>query len=131
MKNKECISFTDVHGRKAKIVHTSYNDYELHLLKDGRTIYMSLHETYQQALDKLMIFDETFKEENESLPTNVTLNLDDIDKYAPIDKYAYEAIGEKLNDLLSNKYGFCVNGYGYDIKIEFTDIDWDVDEEEG
>lgn len=45
-----------------------------------------------------------------------------------IDKYTAEALCDAINEYLSDKYGYCNNGYNYDVKIEITNIDWDLED---
>lgn len=37
-------------------------------------------------------------------------------------------LNEEINDYLSDKYGYCVEAYGYEIKV--SEIFWDTSEDE-
>lgn len=43
-----------------------------------------------------------------------------------LDDDVFERLNEAINDYLSDTYGFCVNGYDYQLTI--SDIDWDTEE---
>ena len=60
------------------------------------------------------------------LPNNITITGKDYDK--ALSAETRERIGEELVDYLTEKYGYCVNGFGYDIKIEIDQIDWDTED---
>ena len=64
------------------------------------------------------------------LPTTVILKLSDADKN---DEDFLDDESEYISDLLTDKYGFCHNGFKYEIvgdDVICTDIDWDIDEED-
>lgn len=56
------------------------------------------------------------------LPTTVTLGSD------VLGDLAYESVCDDVVDYLSNKYGYCVNGYSIAINITVKDVDWDTSE---
>lgn len=54
------------------------------------------------------------------LPTDKSICLDELG-----DELA-EQLNEKILDILSNEYGYCVDSLG--IEIEAVDIEWDTEE---
>lgn len=58
------------------------------------------------------------------LPKNYTFSEKDLNQ-----KDA-EIISEMLVNLLSDKFGFCINGCGWELKLTALNIDWDIDEED-
>jgi len=57
------------------------------------------------------------------LPTELKLGRDFV-----MSEELAEMLAEEINDYLSDKYGYCVEGYGWD--IELGGITWDTSEEE-
>ena len=56
------------------------------------------------------------------LPKSIKVSIYDL-----LDELEAEELNEKINDYLSDTYGFCV--YGYNVKdLEIVDIDWDTKE---
>lgn len=84
------------------------------------------------------LLDEVFPTEKDEypeldLPRDVQIDLDELEIEDIGDREEIEFV---INDYLSNRYGFTVKGYSYDILpgedeeptyIEITDIDWDID----
>lgn len=60
------------------------------------------------------------------LPTNIELTDEDIDKVLSGD--TLERISEEINDYLADKYGYCTEGYGYEIKINIDQITWNTED---
>ena len=57
------------------------------------------------------------------LPKTVKVSLLDL-----MDSWFDDELTQRINDYLSNKYGYCVNGYVFDDIITITNIDWDTEE---
>lgn len=60
------------------------------------------------------------------LPNSITITGKDYDEAFSAE--TRERIGEELVEYLTEKYGYCVNGFGYDVKIEIDRIDWDTED---
>lgn len=56
------------------------------------------------------------------LPTEIDLGATDF----VFSEGLADDIADAINEYLAEKYGYCVNCYGWEIKI--TDIDWDITE---
>lgn len=56
------------------------------------------------------------------LPTSLTLT----DKDLP--QQVLDEIVETINDYLAGEYGYCSEGYGYEIKIDINNIIWDTED---
>lgn len=72
--------------------------------------------------------EEIVQPEETDLPTTVTVNVNELDY-----DEEYDEIDDVLGDYLSDKYGFCHNGFCFEKNdktgdIIITDIDWDEDE---
>lgn len=57
------------------------------------------------------------------LPKEIKCSIFDI-----LDNCEANDLCDLITDWLSDKYGFCVNSYYYDIKVNLSDIDWDTTE---
>lgn len=57
------------------------------------------------------------------LPKKVKICLSDL-----FEEYKWEEVLDKINDYLSDTYGYCVEGYSYDSAITVQDIEWDEGE---
>ena len=42
------------------------------------------------------------------------------------DLFTDDEIGQRINDYLAEKYGFCNNGFTYSELLTISDIDWDT-----
>ena len=58
-----------------------------------------------------------------NLPKNVCLSGD---KDFQLSEELADRLNEEITDFLSDKYGFCVNAYGWELNA--VDINWDTEE---
>lgn len=58
------------------------------------------------------------------LPKNIEIDLDEFGQYFDLNETDFP---DRIADYLSDKYGYCINGYSYSIKV--NDIDWDTKED--
>jgi len=49
-------------------------------------------------------------------------------KTEDLNDYVTETIADSISDYLSDKYGYCVNGFSWTVTIEVDDINWDTEE---
>ena len=56
------------------------------------------------------------------LPDNTTLTEENLTEETR------DMIINDINEYLAETYGYCNNGYGYEINIEVNHIDWDVED---
>lgn len=56
------------------------------------------------------------------LPTSLTLTDNDLPQQV------LDEIVETINDYLAGEYGYCNEGYGYEIKIDINNIIWDTED---
>ena len=80
-------------------------------------------EFYKNAIE---YFEDEESIENIELPTDELLDLDLFENYKNDDE-----LDELISDYLSNKYGYCINGYNYrltETHVIVDNIEWDLDE---
>lgn len=78
------------------------------LLEDAKAIKNMIQELYDEIAGN--------KKEK---PYNIEITDDDLSHEQR------EKIMDMVNEYLSDKYGSCSGGYGYEISIKLTDIDWE------
>lgn len=124
------------------IQHTNYNAFKACLLKIKDAFYAKRNEItigfpYKIGCGLgggdwntiLGLIDEVFKDSPTQLPSSVTLHLTKNDKK---DDDFLDNESEYISDLLTDKYGFCHNGFKYEIKgntVVCTDINWDIEDD--
>lgn len=124
------------------IRHTDYDAFKTCLLKIKETFYDRRHEItigfpYKIGCglgggdwDTIVKLIEEVFDDTPILPSSVELLLTDDDKS---DEDFLEDESEYISDLLTDKFGFCHNGFDYEIignTVFCTNIQWDIDEEE-
>lgn len=62
------------------------------------------------------------------LPKNVKIDDELLSKILIDDEHVYQMIDESITNYLSDKYGYCINGYMYRINIDVTQIEWDMED---
>lgn len=122
--------------------HTDYAAFEACLLKIKEHFYDKRHEItigfpYKIGCglgggnwDIILKLIEGVFDDTSPLPTSATLSLTDADK---ADDDFLDDECEYISDLLTDKFGFCHNGFNYEIigdTVLCTDIEWDIDDED-
>ena len=51
-----------------------------------------------------------------------------LDLWELLDSNTKDRVCELVNDYLADTYGYCNNGFCYDMTIEVADIDWDTED---
>ena len=51
-----------------------------------------------------------------------------VDLWSLLNENQKDEINELINDHLAEKYGYCNNGFCFDMTIKVCDIDWDTEE---
>lgn len=125
-----------------RIRHTDYDAFKTCLMKIKDAFYEKRHKItigfpYKIGCGLgggdwntiLGLIEEVFKDSPTQLPYSVTLHLTENDKK---DDAFLDDESEYISDLFTDKYGFCHNGFKYEIKgntAVCTNIAWDIDDD--